>query len=385
MYEIDSSGFFVLVLSLLSADAAFGAIVSERRISRDIYDAEEALTPGYTNWYNSSDLELVHDHIDNGGEQLVGMTFQDISIVPGEIIGNAYIEFVCDEIKDGTADAYFLIWGHLTEDSEGFVEPYMISDRPKTEAKVPWEPDPWDTVGQKIQTVNIAPIIQELVNQEGWVYNNAVEIIIGADPDKPAFTGVRCAESFNGSRSNAPLLHVEIAVPYATEPDPADGFIYPDTWTNLSWSIGISAVSHDVYFSDSLADVETGAESAYLGNQTEFYKIVGFPGFAYPDGLIPGTTYYWRIDEIDADNTVVMGEVWSFMIPSKTAHNPSPLDGGMYVGLDVQLSWAAGLGARTHTVYFGDNFDDVNNAFGGVSQTATTYAPGPLEMEKTYY
>jgi hypothetical protein len=190
-----------------------GEKVIERRISTSTDDAEEALNPGFTNWNFSSDLELVHDRIDNGGSQLIGMTFRDIDIAPGEVISNAYVEFTCDEIINGTADAYFLIWGHLTLNSEGFIAPYMISNRPKTVAKVSWEPDPWDAGGQKIQTVNIAPIIQELIDQEGWIAGNAVEIIIGADPDKPAFTGVRCAESYDGSPPNAPLLYIEIAVP----------------------------------------------------------------------------------------------------------------------------------------------------------------------------
>ncbi len=194
-------------------DDSFGEIVIERRISTSSDDAEEALNTGYTNWNYSSDLEIVDDNIDNGGSQLIGMTFRDIDIAPVEVISNAYIEFVCDEIKNGTDDAYFLIWGHLTENSEGFVEPYVISDRPKTEAKVQWEPDPWNAVGQRIQTVNIAPIIQELIDQEGWVAGNAIEIIIGADPSKPAFTGVRCAESYDGAAYNAPLLHIEVATP----------------------------------------------------------------------------------------------------------------------------------------------------------------------------
>ena len=38
-----------------------------------------------------------------------------------------------------------------------------------------------------------------------------------------------------------------------------------------------------------------------------------------------------------------------------------------------------------HTVYFGDNFDDVNNAAGGAAQGTTIYTPGPLELAKTYY
>jgi len=36
-------------------------------------------------------------------------------------------------------------------------------------------------------------------------------------------------------------------------------------------------------------------------------------------------------------------------------------------------------------VYFGDNFDVINNATGGLPQGATTHTPGPLELAKTYY
>ncbi len=191
----------------------FGDTVIESRVSASSDDAEEALNAGFSNWNSSSDLEIVHDRIDNGGEQLVGMTFRNIDIAPGAVISNAYIEFVCDERISGTALAYFLIWGHLTPNSEGFMAPYVISNRPKTEAKVPWEPDTWNAGGQKIQTVNIAPIIQELIDQEGWVAGNALEIIIGADPSKPGFSGVRVAESYDGSPSSAPLLHIEVAAP----------------------------------------------------------------------------------------------------------------------------------------------------------------------------
>ncbi len=36
-------------------------------------------------------------------------------------------------------------------------------------------------------------------------------------------------------------------------------------------------------------------------------------------------------------------------------------------------------------MYFGDNFDDVESAVVGLEQASTTYDPGPLELEKTYY
>jgi len=175
--------------------------------------------------------------------------------------------------------------------------------------------------------------------------------------------------------------------PYALGPEPADGALVEDTWANLSWSPGELAVSHDVYIGDNFDDINNGAESTFQGNQTETFIVVGFPGFAFPDGLVPGTTYYWRIDEVnDAEpNSPWKGDVWSFSIPPKTAYFPVPADGAESVAVDVELSWTGGFGSKLHTMYFGDNFNDVNNAAGGLPQGSATYTPGTLQMAKTYY
>jgi hypothetical protein len=55
------------------------------------------------------------------------------------------------------------------------------------------------------------------------------------------------------------------------------------------------------------------------------------------------------------------------------------------VSLDVTLNWTAGLAAKLHYVHFGDNFDDVNNAVGGVPTVVTSYSPGTLEKGKVCY
>ncbi|MBE9520712.1 MAG: hypothetical protein IME97_06255, partial [Proteobacteria bacterium] len=175
--------------------------------------------------------------------------------------------------------------------------------------------------------------------------------------------------------------------PLAQSPIPMDGGIHENTWVNLGWRAGDFALSHDVYFGDNFNDVNAGAESTFQGNQAGLFLVVGFPGFAFPDGLEPGTTYYWRIDEVnDTDpNSPWKGNVWSFMVPPKTAYNPGPSDGAQFIDPDADLSWSAGLGAILHTVYFGDNFDDVDNAAIGVPQGTTTYDPGSLKLAKTYY
>jgi parallel beta-helix repeat protein len=73
------------------------------------------------------------------------------------------------------------------------------------------------------------------------------------------------------------------------------------------------------------------------------------------------------------------------MIPPSTAYAPEPTDGAEFVDPNVILSWEPGYRAKLHTVYFGDNFDEVNNASAGRPQGTATYTPGFLELGKTYY
>jgi len=176
----------------------------------------------------------------------------------------------------------------------------------------------------------------------------------------------------------------------ASAPDPKDGTIIAETWVTMSWTPGDFAVSHDVYLGDDLDAVSDANVSSevFRGNQEATFFTAGFPGFAYPEGLVPGTTYYWRIDEVNAppDETVFKGDVWSFSVPPKTAYDPVPADNAEAVGPDnVTLSWTAGYGAKLHTVYLGDNYDDISSATGGMMVGSTTYNAGSLEAEKVYY
>ena len=174
----------------------------------------------------------------------------------------------------------------------------------------------------------------------------------------------------------------------AHTPVPEDGAFHPETWANVGWTSGDAAVSHDVYLSDSFDDVNDGTPEAFRGNQIATGLIIGFVGFPYPDGLVPGTTYYWRIDEVkDGDpNNPWRGDIWSFTVPPRTAYFPDPIDGAEFVDVGATLSWTPGFGAKLHTIYIGDSFEDVNNATGGAPRGVATYKPAsPLEPEKVYY
>jgi hypothetical protein len=166
----------------------------------------------------------------------------------------------------------------------------------------------------------------------------------------------------------------------ASHPKPGNGTEIETTATTLLWLPGAYAVSNDVYFGTTLEDVNNGAGDTFKGNQTEAQFTV--------TGLAWGTTYYWRIDGVNpADpHSPWKGDVWSFLLRPPTAWNPNPSDGGKWVDPNDSLSWSPGSHAVWHHVYFGDDFDTVNNAIGAPPQTQTTYDPaGALEFEKVYY
>jgi hypothetical protein len=72
----------------------------------------------------------------------------------------------------------------------------------------------------------------------------------------------------------------------------------------LGWTPGPSAATHNVYFGTSFDDVYNG-----IGGVTQ-----SVTSYAPAQRLDFSTTYYWRVDEVDAppDSTVYQGSLWSF-------------------------------------------------------------------------
>ena len=171
-------------------------------------------------------------------------------------------------------------------------------------------------------------------------------------------------------------------VPIALGPTPSIGALHYETSVNLSWKPSDLAVTQDVYLGDNLDDVSAGAESTFLAslNKDAVGVAVG--------NLVAETTYYWRVDTIDDSNpeSPWIGNIWSFTLPTQTAFDPSPADGGVFVNPGITLSWSPGVDAETHTVYISDNFDDVNDATGGAAQSDPNFTPDePLTKSTVYY
>ncbi len=165
--------------------------------------------------------------------------------------------------------------------------------------------------------------------------------------------------------------------PKAFSPSPADGA--QDVGTPLfTWKPRETALWHDVYLGTdpNLGPAQLVAPRAMAAI---YYHVPGF---------VPGTTYYWRVDEIEPDGTVYKGDVWTFVFSPKEAWQAVPADGEPYTNPDLTLSWKVGLNAISHDVYFGADKAAVTDGTGGTfkgNQMTTAFKTGPLTSDTTYF
>ena len=164
----------------------------------------------------------------------------------------------------------------------------------------------------------------------------------------------------------------------AKKPDPPDGATGVQT-PLFRWEAGYKASFHEVYL----------GTTPDLGPADFVAPRTPLPMLWYIPGLKPGTTYYWRVDEVEADQkTVNKGNVWSFTTQALTAYLPNPADKATDVPTAPTLSWQPGQAATKHQLYFSSSLDAVTQGAAGADKgvlTETTFAAGTLDSVSTYY
>lgn len=216
-----------------------------------------------------------------------------------------------------------------------------------------------------------------------------VASLSSCSPIGPAVIGIIAAAAAPGKSDKPP----EPVLPdQASNPSPLHGASGVPVTTNLAWSTAANADSYNIYFGTSATAVDNADTSSavYLGSQ-----VASFFDPAPGGNLSYGSTYYWRVDAINAAGTT-RGELWGFATegapaaPPGKVQNPTPADGATGVPISQYLAWDAATGAASYDVYFGITAISVANAttasaeFKG-SRTALTYNPGSLSSSTTYY
>jgi Tol biopolymer transport system component len=148
-------------------------------------------------------------------------------------------------------------------------------------------------------------------------------------------------------------------------PSPANAATGVVLTPTLTWTAGLGATSHDVYF---------GATSPPP-------LVTNTTGTSYtPPALTANKKYYWKV-VAKAGSKSASSAIWSFRTGNPAPSDPLPANGATGVLRTPTLRWAPGLGATSHDVYFGPTSPPplVTNT------TGTTFGPGTLSATKKYY
>ncbi len=195
------------------SDGLLNGTQLKRQIATSSDDAEENLDNSGRVSVRSRDLEMA----EKGGRQVVGLRFPSLAIPRGAQIQKAHIQFTVFSqlrVEDiHSEDAQLSLHGEATDHAYPFISaPRNISRRERTMASVYWPPSPWNTpsdAGREQATPDLAPIVQEIIDRDGWRSRQAMAFMIGG-------RGTRVASAYDGNPDEAPTLHITYDSPTPT-------------------------------------------------------------------------------------------------------------------------------------------------------------------------
>lgn len=198
----------------LWCSASFGQRIISSQIRSGTDDAEEYIfTPQNESFRTQGSMDLASSDIELGAENplgvnpsIAGLRFTGLNLPQGAVVESAYIEFTVDANSKNEDPANYFI--HLEDNVFPLSfkqDQFNISSRTWLNDSVAWNPEPgsWGVVGGKHLTSDISALIQQVINQNSQQEVNALAFFITG-------TGVREAESFEGSEPNAPRLILNI-------------------------------------------------------------------------------------------------------------------------------------------------------------------------------
>ena len=268
--------------------------------------AEENVGSGAM-YLDSSDLELVHD---GASEQVVAIVFPGVTVPPGAVVSDARVLFDVDEVRPGQSDADVMIniYGEAVANSavlSGTAQD--ISSRTPTTHGVTWMPEASVGTHDDLLTPNIASIVQEIVEIDGWAAGNSMGIIMG----HISGSGSRWVEAFSTNNGiDTPQLQVTY---YSALGATTDVVVEStDSTTNAEEDVA----NGNMYL--------TSSDLELMFDGGEQVVLVMFPTTDVPAGaIIASARILFDIDEVrpgqsDQDCTIsISGELGSSAVPTE--------------------------------------------------------------------
>jgi hypothetical protein len=289
-------------------------------VSSSSDDAEEIVSTGVVD-LTSSDLEFIYD----GQDQVVGIRFNNVTLPEGATLYRAYIQFEADETDAEQDPTNLVIYGELAEASSTFEEvANNVSSRIQTATSVSWnEVALWEEIGEKNikqRSPYITTIVNEIINQTGWVSGNAITFIFSGK-------GKRVAEAIDGtSAPELKLFYQQPCLSEGTSCDDGNSDTYFDAEDGFCNCAGIEkegTLNYQIAASiDDVEQAETGGviytnssdlELVYDTFADQFNQNIGlrFNKITLPkNALITNAYLQFTSDETDDEETnlVISGE-----------------------------------------------------------------------------
>jgi hypothetical protein len=324
-----------------------------------------------------------------------------------------YVLLLSILISTGTASAELVGWWKLDEgfrstfaDSSGYGHDGTID--PFNENKVKWELDGYKGSALQFLT-STAPFTLCDANLAPGTLDIAESTFSFWEKTPVDYQEWGPALVLIGEQIDTDLELNDEGVPFIfSEPD-EDANGYPGDWSAASevilndnqWHhITVTCSATDqrmVYYLDGAMEATTDPN----WNLSDPVLTVRIGGPRSSEERRMWRNYIGSIDEVAVFNHALTAEEVALMyrfgpMPTPKASNPNPGDGRTNVSPDVVLSWDIGTKGDKHDVYFGSDFNDVNEASTtdprGVlvseSQDDTTFDPlgtDSLEYGKVYY
>jgi len=262
-----------MIVLMLSVANAWGAGFRDNfdRLDGDVGNDWAIQTDG------TIEVKIVDNEVFIAGEQAIDWARSGIS---RDVVDETKIS--CDFKEDGSFNFHIRV---TDADTSAYLEIYtwggpLIHANSEDGGWPGWT----DITGSAIIGGEYNTVVLELVGTEFTITLN--DTVVGTLTNA-SFTNIGsvliASDAAAGTVGSLHIDNVQIGVvnaEIAKEPSPESGAMHEDTWVTISWKPGDFALSHDVYFSDNLDDVNDGTAEAFRGNQAETFYVAGFPGFA---------------------------------------------------------------------------------------------------------